>query len=64
MCLAVPGKVTRIEELFAALALLVEVSPVGKTMGNLYMQIARPGVPTQMFTCEETAIRWLRRNGG
>ena len=31
---------------FTALALLVEASPLGQMMGNLYFRVARPGIPT------------------
>ena len=44
---------------FLALALLVEASPFGRMMGNVYLRIARPGVPTQLFTDEIRALEWL-----
>ena len=47
---------------FSAMALLVEASPLGRVMGNLYMRIARPGVPTQLFVDEGGAMAWLRRD--
>ena len=46
---------------FSALALLVEASPLGRTMGNLYLRIARPGVPTRLFSDENAAMTWLRK---
>lgn len=54
------GKLT---EWFTAMALLVEASPMGRVMGNLYLRIARPGVSTRLFTEEAPAMEWLRRNG-
>src|SRR4051812_45322913 len=45
---------------FSALALLIDISPFGRTMGNIYLQIARPGIPTQLFTDENLAINWLK----
>jgi len=45
---------------FTALALLIEASPLGKMMGNVYLRVARPGIPTQLFTSEASAIDWLR----
>jgi hypothetical protein len=45
---------------FSALALLVEGSPLGRVMGNLYLRIARPGVPTRVFSNERDALTWLR----
>jgi hypothetical protein len=44
---------------FSALALLVDASPFGRMMGNVYLRIARPGIPTQLFTDEAKALAWL-----
>jgi len=44
---------------FSALALLVEASPFGRMMGNVYLRIARPGIPTQLFAEEPQALKWL-----
>jgi hypothetical protein len=46
-------------ESFVALALLIEASPLGTMMGNVYLRIARPGIPTRLFTERASAIRWL-----
>src|SRR6185369_12964770 len=46
-------------ERFSALALLVEGSPFGRMMGNIYLRIAQPGIPTQLFADETTAMTWL-----
>jgi hypothetical protein len=45
---------------FTALALLIESSPLGRMMGNVYLRVARPGIPTQLFTGEASALTWLR----
>ena len=45
---------------FTALALLIEASPLGRMVGNVYLRVARPGIPTQLFTSEASAIEWLR----
>ena len=47
-------------ESFLALALLVEATPFGRTMGNIYLRVARPGIPTRLFATEEQALAWLR----
>jgi hypothetical protein len=47
-------------ERFSALALLVEASPFGRMMGNVYLRVARPGIPTQLFSDEIQAIDWLQ----
>ena len=44
---------------FTALALLVEGSALGIMMGNVYFRVARPGIPTHLFTDEARAIDWL-----
>jgi hypothetical protein len=46
-------------ERFSALALLVEASPFGRMMGNVYLRVARPGIPTQLFSDEVLATEWL-----
>lgn len=46
-------------ERFSALALLIEGSPFGRMMGNVYLRIARPGIPTQLFSDEVRALEWL-----
>src|SRR5688572_23154808 len=45
---------------FSALALLVEASPLGRMLGNVYLRIARPGIPTQLFSEEAPAVQWLK----
>lgn len=44
---------------FSAIALLVEGNPFGRMMGNVYLRIARPGIPAQLFTEESRAVAWL-----
>jgi hypothetical protein len=46
-------------ERFSALALLIDGSPFGRMMGNVYLRIARPGIPTQLFSDEARALEWL-----
>ena len=45
---------------FTALALLVEASPLGVMMGNVYFRVARPGIPTHLFTDAGRAHDWLK----
>jgi hypothetical protein len=42
------------------MAMLVRASPLGRTMGNVYLKIARPAIPTKLFTQESKALAWLR----
>jgi hypothetical protein len=44
---------------FSALALLVEATPFGRMVGNLYLHVARLGIPTQLFSDETRALQWL-----
>jgi hypothetical protein len=44
---------------FTALALVVDASPLGKMMGNVYFRVARPGIPTRLFTESGEARQWL-----
>ena len=50
----------RLEASFAAMGLLVRGNPLGRTMGNVYLMIARPGIPTRLFAQESKALAWLR----
>ena len=45
---------------FTALALLVEASPFGRMMGNVYFRVAHPGIPIHLFTDEAAAVEWLK----
>jgi hypothetical protein len=47
-------------ESFLALALVVEATPFGRIMGNIYLRVARPGVPTRLFANEAGALAWLQ----
>jgi len=47
---------------FTALGLLVQANPLGRMMGNVYFRVARPGIPTRLFTDEARAIEWLRES--
>ena len=45
---------------FSAMALLVDGSPLRSMMGNVYLRIARPGIPSRLFTDESTTVAWLK----
>jgi hypothetical protein len=45
---------------FLALGLLVEATPFGRVMGNMYLRIARTGIPMRLFADEAEASAWLR----
>jgi len=50
----------RLVDGFLALALVVEASALGRMMGNVYFLVARPGIPTRLFTDDGLAVAWLR----
>ncbi|MES2963453.1 MAG: hypothetical protein V4760_06150 [Bdellovibrionota bacterium] len=47
---------------FTALAMLIHNSTFGTMMGNIYLKIAKPGIPTQLFTDEGEALDWLAKH--
>lgn len=53
-----------ISDVCSALALVVEVSPLGRMMGNVYLRVARLDLPTRVFHDEAQALVWLRRAPG
>ena len=51
-----------VADAFIALALLIEGSPLGRMMGNVYFSVARLPMPMQMFVQETKALDWLERH--
>lgn len=47
-------------EAFSRFALVVEVGPFGAMLGNVYLRVARPLIPTRIFTNASDAAAWLR----
>jgi len=45
---------------FTAQALLVEPTPVGRAMFDVYVRVAKPSIPTRVFQREDEALAWLR----
>ena len=39
---------------------IVVDSMVSKVIGNWYLTLSRPSIPTKLFTSEEDAIKWLK----
>jgi hypothetical protein len=50
-------------ESFRALGLLVEATPFGRMMGNIYLRVAGAGIPTRLFSDEKEALAWIRCHG-
>jgi hypothetical protein len=43
-----------------AFAIIID-SSVSKVVGNFFMRISKPGVPTKLFLTEEPASEWLKK---
>ena len=48
-----------LENSFVALCMLLDISPLGQTMGNLYLRVAKPKIPTRLCYEEKAAFEWL-----
>lgn len=44
----------------SAIAMLIK-SPLSRVVGNFFLGINMPSVPTNLFTSEEKAIAWLKK---
>lgn len=36
-------------------------SPVGALIGNFYLSVSKPKIPSRMFTSREAALKWLQK---
>jgi hypothetical protein len=52
----------QLTDFFSSLALLVSAGAFGKMMGNLYLRVANPGIPSKLFDSETDAIQWSARH--
>ena len=43
---------------FTSLAILVPIGAFGKMLGNLYLRVANPGIPSRLFDSEAEALQW------
>jgi hypothetical protein len=50
-----------VEDVCSSLAVLVESNPLGRIMGNVYLHVARNGVPARIFDDERKARAWLAK---
>jgi hypothetical protein len=48
----------QLTDFFTSLAILVPTGAFGKMMGNLYLRVANPGIPSKLFDSEADAMRW------
>jgi hypothetical protein len=45
---------------FTAIAILAPTGAFGRMFGNIYLRVARPGIPAHLFQAEEKALEWAR----
>ena len=48
----------QLTDFFTSIAILVRSGVFGRMMGNLYLRVAKPGVPSKLFDSETEAIQW------
>jgi hypothetical protein len=48
----------RLTDFFTSVAILVPAGAFGKMMGNLYLRVANPGIPSKLFDSETEALQW------
>ena len=51
----------QLTDYFIALGLLVPIGAFGRMFGNVYLRVAKPGIPAQLFSDEAQALSWLRK---
>ncbi len=49
-----------LDDKFTALGLCITATPFGRMMGNVYLRVARPGIPARLFSDEGQAFDWLK----
>jgi hypothetical protein len=52
----------QLTDFFSSLALLVTAGAFGKMMGNLYLRVVNPGIPSKLFDSETDAMQWSARH--
>jgi len=50
---------TRVADHFSALALVIDSTPLGRMVGNVYFRVAHLDLPKQLFAHESEATKWL-----
>ena len=52
----------RLTDVFTSLAILAPAGAFGKMMGNLYLRVANPGIPSRLFDSESDAMQWSAKH--
>ena len=48
----------QLTDFFTSIAILVPTGALGKMVGNLYLRVANPGIPSRLFDSETEAMQW------
>ena len=48
----------QLTDFFTSIAILVPKGALGKMVGNLYLRVANPGIPSRLFDSETEAMQW------
>jgi hypothetical protein len=48
----------QLTDFFTSMAIVVQANAFGRMMGNLYLRVAKSGIPARLFESEEEALRW------
>lgn len=52
----------QLTDYFTAMGIIVPIGAFGATMGNLYLNVAKPAIPSKLFRQESDALAWLARH--
>ena len=52
----------KLAEWFPALAVVTTTRYFNRLMGNIYLRVARPGIPIRLFQDLQTAVEWLKEH--
>lgn len=45
---------------FLSMAILIDITVVGRMMANVYLSVAKPEIPTKVFTDDAEAVSWTK----
>jgi hypothetical protein len=48
----------QLTDFFTSIAILVPTGALGKMVGNLYLRVANPGIPSRLFDSDAEAMQW------
>ena len=51
----------QLTDFFTSMAMVVPIGAWGKMFGNIYLRVAKPGIPARLFNNENDALAWSQR---